>query len=235
MTGTGVLPAPSVPPILGVRAGWLWPGHHVIIQSWEGKLSLVALIEGNGARPTDSGADWEVLDRPRAAGITEWQGRHNKRLELPIIIEGWVTRDGGGLWIEDHVATLEEMLDTPLTIRVVGPIPFWGLRWAITAIDYGDCLRDIVTGRRMRQHLVLHLVEYIQPEDLEKLPRAAATPAQTRQYTIVKGDDLQKIAQKTLGKAARWQEIEKLNPPMRGIKLDAKQFPAGKKIKVPAK
>jgi hypothetical protein len=235
MTGTGVLPPPSVPPILGIRAGWLWPGHHVIIQSWEGRLSLVCLLDGNGASPSDSTADWEVIARPRAAGITEWQGRNNKRLELPIIIEGWVTRDGGGLWIEDHVATLEEMLDTPLTIRVVGPIPFWGLRWAITAIDYGDVIRDIVTGRRMRQHLVLHLVEYLQPEELAKLPRAGAEPTATRQYTIVKGDDLQKIAQKTLGKAARWQEIEKLNPPMRGIKLDAKKFPTGKKIKVPAK
>jgi hypothetical protein len=127
------------------------------------------------------------------------------------------------------------MLDTPLTVRIVGPVPFWGKRWAIEQLDYGDCLRDIVTGRRMRQHLVLHLLEYVQPDDLTQLPRAAATPAQTRQYTIVRGDDLQKIAQKTLGKAARWKDIEKLNPPMRGIKLDAKRFPAGKKIKVPGK
>jgi LysM domain len=235
MSYTGVLPEPSVPPIIGIRAGWLWPGHHVIVQSWEGKLAVVCLIGPDGVKPADSAADWEVIDRPRAPGITEWQGRHNKRLELDLIIDGWVTRAGGGLWIEDHIATLEEMLDTPLTCRLVGPIPFWGLRYAITSLDYGEEMRDIVTGRRMRQRLTMHVVEYIQPEDLEKLPRAGAEPAQTRQYTIVKGDDLQKIAQKTLGKAARWQEIEKLNPPMRGIKLDAKQFPAGKKIKVPAK
>lgn len=235
MTGTGVLPQPSVPPILGVRAGWLWPGHHLIVQSWEGKLAVVCLIGPDGIKPVGSTAEWEVLARPRAAGITEWVGRGNKRLECDLIIEGWVTRDGGGLWIEDHIATLEEMLDTPLTVRLVGPIPFWGLRYAIEAIDYHEELRDIVTGRRMRQRLALHVVEYVQPEDLEKLPRAGAEPAQTRQYTIVKGDDLQKIAQKTLGKAARWQEIEKLNPGMRGIKLDAQKFGPGKKIKVPAK
>jgi hypothetical protein len=235
MTGTGVLPRPSVPPILGVRAGWLWPGHHVIVQSWEGQLALVALIGPDGVKPIGTGAEWEVLARPRNVGITEWQGRHNKRLEADLIIEGWVTRDGGGLWIEDHIQVLETMCDTPMTVRLVGPVPHWGRQWAIEQVVYGEELRDIVTGRRMRQRLTLHLVEYVQPEDLAKLPRAAATPAQTRQYTIVKGDDLQKIAQKTLGKAARWKEIEKLNPPMRGIKLDAKKFPTGKKIKVPAK
>jgi hypothetical protein len=235
MSGTGVLPRPSVPPILGARAGWMWPGHHLIVQSWEGRLAVVCLIGAEGIKPADSAADWEVIDRPRAAGITEWQGRHNKRLEADLIIEGWVTRDDGGRWIEDHIATLEEMLDTPLTVRLVGPIPFWGLRWAIEHIEYGKEIRDIVTGRRMRQHVVVRFVEYIQPEDLAKLPRAAAAPAQTRQYTIVKGDDLQKIAQKTLGKAGRWKDIEKLNPGMRGIKLDAKKFAPGKKIKVPPK
>lgn len=235
MSLTGERAKPTVPPIIGVRAGWLYGGQHVIIQSWTGKLAVVCLLDEEGAKPTSSGAEWEVIERPQNNGITEFAHRRNKTLELGILIEGWVTREGGGEWIEGHISTLEEMADTPLTIRVVGPIPFWGIQWVITQIDYGEYLRDVVTGRRMRQHLTLHLLEYVQPEDLAKLPRAGAEPKKTRDYKIVKGDDLQKIASKTLGKANRWKEIEKLNNGMRGIKLDAKKFPVGKKIKVPQK
>ena len=228
---------PSVPDHAAQNnfAGWLIGGHYVIIQAWRGWPSLVALLQEEGAVPTSSGAEWELLERPRDAGITEWHGRRNKTLELHILIEGWVTRPNGGLWIEPHIDVLEQFADEPLTVRVIGPIPHWGRQWAITDIDYGECIRDVVTGKRMRQFCTLHLLEYIQPDELAKLPRAAATPVATKQYTIVRGDDLQKIAQKTLGRASRWQEIEKLNPPMRGIKIDDKKFPAGKKIKVPGK
>lgn len=246
MSFTGERPQPSVPPVLGTRAGWLWGGHHVIIQSWEGRLAVVALLTGDPVKPSRaSGARWDILERPPRQGvdwskatsgdITEWKGRRNKRLDLPILIEGWVTRAGGGQWIETQVAALEEMQDTPLTLRVVGPIPYWGVQWVIDDIDYGDYIRDAATGRRMRQSLLLHLLEYVQPDQLAKLPRAKAAPKPARTYSIVKGDTLQKIATKTLGKASRWQEIVKLNTGMRGIKLDAKKFPVGHKIKVPAK
>lgn len=239
---TGASPRPAPPPIEGTRAGWLVGGHWVVIQAWAKSLAVVALLDEEGARPTGSGGEWEVHDRPRAAGITEWQGRRNKRLELPIIVEGWVTDAGGyggarprGEWIEGQLATLEEMVDTPHTIRLVGAVPHSGRQWAIEEIDYRADLRDVVTGRRMRQYLTLHLVEFIAPDELAKLPRAGAEPTNTRKYKIVRGDNLQKIAQKTLKKASRWKEIEKLNAGMRGIKLAPKKFPVGKQIKVPAK
>jgi hypothetical protein len=228
---------PTIPDFAAARnwAGWMWGGHYVIIQAWKGSPSLVALLQAEGGKDVGSTAEWEVLERPRDVGITEWRGRGNKRLDLHILIEGWVTRPGGGLWIEDHVATLEEMLDTPLTIRVIGPVPHWGLQWVITGIDYGEEIRDVVTGKRMRQLATLHLLEYVQPQELAKLPRAAATPGNSKNYTIVKGDDLKKIAQKALGKAARWPEIEKFNPPMRGATIDLKRWPIGSTIKVPNK
>jgi nucleoid-associated protein YgaU len=228
---TGVRSEPSVPPIIGVRAGWLWPGHHAIIQSWEGRLAVVALLQDQGAHPAATGAEWEVVARPQKEGVTEWKGNRNRELELALRLDRWIA--GGD--VERQIDQLEEMVRTPLTVRVVGPIPYWGVRWAIQTIDYGDYRRDDTTARRVRQDFTLHLLEYVQPDTLVKIPRAGAEPKPTRTYTIVKGDDLQKIAQKALGKASRWPEIAKLNAGMRGIKLDPKKFKVGAKIKVPGK
>jgi hypothetical protein len=232
---TGVRPEPTIPPIIGTRAGWLWPGHHVIIQSWTGTLAVVALLTADPPKPTQTGSEWEVYERPRNTGITEWRGRRNKREELPILLDGWDTRAGGPRFVDGLIDALEEMADTPHTIRVIGPIPYWGRQWAIENIAYGPCIRDAGTGRTKRQELTLELLEFIAPDELAKLPRAGAEPTKTRDYKIVKGDDLKKIAQKTLKKAARWNEIVKLNAGMRGVKLDPKKFGPGKKIKVPAK
>jgi hypothetical protein len=228
---TGVRSEPTVPPILGARAGWLWPSHHVIVQSWEGRYAVVALLQANGAHPAATGAEWDVVARPQKEGITEWKGNRNRELELHLMLDRWTA--GGD--IEKQIDALEQIARTALTVRVVGPIPYWGVRWAIREIDYGDYLRDAATARRVRQDVTLHLLEYIQPDALAKIPRAGAEPKPARTYSIVKGDDLSKIAQKTLGKAARWPEIVKLNTGMRGVKLDPKKFKAGTKIKVPAK
>jgi hypothetical protein len=255
---TGERRQPSVPRIIGDRAGWLWGGHHVIIQSWAGQLAVVALLQDHGAHPATTGVDWDVVGRPRLRGITEFKGRRNRELELRILVEGWVTsgatvvtgqfgkqhkkppkrpqapkhHSGQGYFIEAALDALEEMACTPLTVRVIGPVPYSGLRWGITSLDYGDnYLRDVNTGRRMRQELTVHLLEYIRPDNLEKL-RGSAQPTRVRFYLVSRGDDLQKIAHKTLGKASRWQEIAKLNAGMRGVKLPAR-YKIGARIKVP--
>jgi LysM repeat protein len=228
---TGVRSEPSVPRILGARAGWLIPSHHAIIQSWEGRYAVVALLQDQGAHPAATGAEWDVIARPQKQGVTEWKGNRNRELELRLMLDRWI----GGGEIEAQIEALEAMARTPLTVRVVGPIPYWGVRWAIQTIDYGDYLRDAGTGRRVRQDFTLHLLEYVQPDELAKIPRAKAAPKPTRTYTIVKGDDLSKIANKTLHKASRWPEIVKLNAGMRGVKLNPQKFKVGSKIKVPAK
>jgi hypothetical protein len=263
---TGERRQPAVPRIIGDRAGWLWGGHHVIIQSWAGQLAVVALLQDHGAHPAGTGVNWDVIDRPKLRSITEFKGRRNRELELRILVEGWVTagatvtlaqpkkptkkpskphkptkhprapqhHTGHGYFIETALAALEEMASTPLTVRVIGPVPYWGLRWAITSLEYGDnYLRDVNTGRRMRQELTVHLLEYIRADNLDRL-RGSAQPKRVRFYSINRGDDLQKIAHKTLGKASRWQEIAKLNAGMRGVKLPAR-YKVGARIKVPAR
>jgi hypothetical protein len=230
MAAIGVRGQPAVPRIIGTRAGWLTPGHHAIVQSWEGRYAVVALLQEHGAHPATTSAEWEVLSRPQKVGVTEHKLTRNRELELALRLDAFAT----GHDVEGQVGTIEAIARTPLTVRVVGPVPYWGVRWAIQSVDYGDYLRDTATGRRVRQDVTLHLLEYVAPDELAKIPRARAAPKPTRQYRIVRGDDLQKIARKTLGKATRWGEIAKLNG-LRSVKLDPRKFKPGTKIKVPAK
>ncbi len=46
----------------------------------------------------------------------------------------------------------------------------------IQNLDWGDDIRDKATGRRMRQQVTMSLLEYHQPDELEKLPRGKASP-----------------------------------------------------------
>jgi hypothetical protein len=228
---SGVRNEPSVPRILGARAGWLLAGHHAIIQSWEGRYAVIALLQDQGAHLAATGAEWDVIPRPQRTGVTEHKNNRNRELELHLMLDRWTS--GGD--VERQIAALEAIARAPLTVRVVGPIPYAGIRWVIRDIDYGDYLRDAANGRRVRQDFTLHLLEYVQPAALAKIPRAGAEPKPTRTYRIVRGDDLAKIASKTLHKASRWREIVKLNKGMRGVKLDPRKFKVGTKIKVPAK
>jgi hypothetical protein len=63
---------------------------------------------------------------------------------------------------------------TPPSLRIYGAVPHTDIRWVIQNLEWGDSIRDIVTGRRMRQQVTVSLVEYYQPTELQKLPRGKA-------------------------------------------------------------
>jgi hypothetical protein len=44
----------------------------------------------------------------------------------------------------------------------------------ITGLEWGDCIRDKTTGRRMRQQVTVNLLEYYQPGGMRRLPRGKA-------------------------------------------------------------
>lgn len=215
------------------RGGWLLGSPYVMVQSWNEPLSVTALLDDEGGKEEVTGSEWQTIERPGNIGLTERSHRRNKELALNIIVEGWVTRPGGGLHIEGMLATLEGFADAGTTVRVIGAVPYWGRRWAITDISYAETIRDRVTGKRMRQHMTLNLLEYVEAAGLLGLSKPEG--ATTRIYRIARGDDLQKIAAKRLGKASRWREIVALNEGMRAVKLTASLFPVGTRIRIPAK
>ena len=227
----------------GRKIGGVW----VVLHSWTTSLWTAFLLGPEGARVTAGYGDWEVVGRPREMSLTEWKGQRNTELSIDALYDGWIERTAGlrgtrsVFYVDGEISKLEDLatrrpgMQTPPSIKTYGAIPHANKRWVIQNIEWGDCVRDIDTGNRWRQQATIHLLQYVAPDVVVEQPRGAATPQGTRNYKIVKGDDLQKIATKKLGKSSRWKDIEKLNNGMRGIKLDAKKFPIGKQIKVPAK
>jgi hypothetical protein len=236
----------------GKKIGGVW----VLLHAWTVNLWTAFLLGPEGAHITAGYGNWETRERPRQVGLTEWTGQRPYEMTVDALYDGWSNRydlpgnyqagAGGYLprsvfYVDGEIAKLEQLatkrpgMDTPPSLKIFGAVPHAELPWVIQAIDWGDAMPDVETGLRWRQQASIHLVQYVEGDVVVEQPRGAATPKGTRNYKIAKGDNLQKIATKKLGKASRWKEIEKLNKGMRGIKLDPKKFPPGKTIKIPAK
>lgn len=230
-----IFPAhPQHPQLPANAAGWLVGGTWVTIQALtRPDLTVSLLLDEAGAQVTRSGGIWEEYARPRDVGIVEYNGRELQTQTLAVVFDGWPNYNGAKeRWMDRYIDIVEEIADRGLPLRLVGPVSHAERKWVIQGIDYGDQIRTVDSGRRLRQKAVLHLLEYVVGEYLEKLPKSTAQPRSFRWYLIAPGDDLQKIAVKTLGRAAQWPQIEALNDGLRGVKLGP-AFPAGTRIKVP--
>lgn len=184
-------------------AGAVLGGPYVVMQAWPiANLYTLALLGPEGAKIVAGYGDWETIARPREVGITEWKGRRNYEMTIDLLYDGWITRvvrpglptnlmrqpslpvwpgwASGGVHIEgmcnslENLATVGRDMKVPPSLRVYGAVPHANVRWVIADLAWGDCIRDRVTGRRMRQQVTVHLLEYNQPTELAKLPRGKA-------------------------------------------------------------
>ena len=195
MSGYKVIPAKQQ------KGGALLGGFWVVMQAWPiANLWTVALLGPEGAKMTDGFGSWEVAPVPRDVGITEWTGRKNYTMDVDLLYDGFSThplrpsmpasfigapRLPTGIRFGDYRVPVEGMVqsleklalrlpgeDAPHSVRVFGAVPHPEVRWVIQGLDFGDAIRDKVSGRRLRQQVTVHLLEYNQPGDLKKLPRS---------------------------------------------------------------
>ena len=215
--------------------GKLTGGHTVQLQAWAAQLSVTCLLGANGAKLTGGYGTWTAIAVPRSDPLTQWAGRGLYTMDLDLMVDGWHRQAS----VEPTLKKIEALATrlpaslTPPALRIYGAVPHPELKWVITGIDYGDFIRLFHSGARCRQELTLHLMEYREETDLEKLPRASATAKSPRHYRVKKGDTLKTIAAKLLGKATDWPKIAKLNKGLRGFKIPTKFI--GKTILVPQK
>jgi LysM repeat protein len=236
--------ARNFPTEIGAALAQQWstrtrPGHNlpwpwIVMQANARDTWTCFLLGPEGAHVAEGYAEWEQFARPRQTAVTEWRKMRNLKLTVDALYDGFAI---GGRSIEGEITKLEALAEggtggEDATVKLFGPIPrITNKRWAIETLEWGDFIRHIGgIGERLRQQVTIKLLEYVAPTNIIQVPAAT-----TRKYTLVRGDDLQKIAKKMLGKANRWKEIEKLNKGMRGIKINTKLFPAGKQITIPAK
>jgi hypothetical protein len=219
-----------------VRQGHLAGSHEVHIFALTRPAKITALLAESGARVTGGFGKWEEIAVPRGEPFTQWVGRSLLTMDIELMLDGYHTHRS----VERAIQTIEEMATapgprppgeapvTPPPIRIVGAAPHTERTWVIASLDWGETIRDLTTGARLRQAVTLHLLEYVEEAVIGALPPPKAPP---RKIKVKKGDDLKKLAARYLGKSSRWPEIVKLNKGLRGWKVTSKWV--GKTILIP--
>lgn len=178
---------------------------------------------------------WEEIERPKRSPIINWKGAPARRLQLPLLLEGFADDSS----VEGDILTLSILatangLTEPPKVSVEGTgIPGSGIvEWVIDDLQWkAKALND--DGYRTRIEIDLTLLEAIGDDAISETPRK---PAKT--YKVQKGDTLTSIASKELGFAGRWREIVKLNPEykVKGKKKkrrDPKDLRVGETLRLP--
>jgi hypothetical protein len=230
---------------------WIEPPYlgWVKFMSYVPKYEFQARIGDTIANPTDGYGGWQVTSRPRARGLTEWNGANPMTIDIPILFDGWPDDSQ-----EDAIKQLEMMAgwggeggEPPLlAFNSNGVIPhdqFNGPThdWVISQLQWGDADRDR-WGARVRQAVTVTVMEYVEDDvlsDESAAQRHKATKNAHRHkgrkpstkhepYVVKKGDTLPKIAKRRLGSSKRWREIAQLNK----IR-DPKAIKVGQHLKMP--
>jgi len=229
-------PAPTPPAPPPAPQGHLAGGHRIHIFALTRPAKVTALLTEPGARITGGFGKWEEIAVPRGQPFTQWAGRTLLAMDLELLLDGYHAHRS----VEPDIKAIEEMATppgprppggapvTPSPIRMVGAAPHTEVTWVIGSLDWGDTIRDLATGHRLRQAVTLHLLQFVEEQTIGVMPPAKAAP---RKIKVKKGDDLKKLAAHYLGKSSRWPEIVKLNKGLRGWRLPAKWV--GKTILVP--
>ena len=152
--------APSVPPL----------GYVQIICS-DPHVTLQPRLADTRVDVTAGYGGWSEIARPRRRPISFWLGSPGLRMSLPIIFDGYASRSS----VETSIASLEK-LATPsgtysfnppvITLNARGKlVPHQDKQWVIDALQWGDAaIADPATGNRVRQAVVISLLEWIQDQ-----------------------------------------------------------------------
>jgi hypothetical protein len=191
-------------------------------------LNRTVWLGPNGWQLSDVSGGWETSARPRAIGMTTWNGVPPLEGDLHII---WNNVNG----VEQYI---KELIDVARgTARAIpGVVLLDGIanlpadRWVIGALSFGDIIirnREMV---RIRQDMTVHLIEYMPPV-YETLRAAALNQARPKTviYKVKRGDTPAKVAR---NRRCKWTDIRGLNK--KGVIKTANQkLKVGMQLMVP--
>lgn len=212
---------------------------YVTLVSSSPKLTVSAILSQDMPKVTGFGG-WNEVVRPRRVAFVDWQGNSPIRLAFGLMLDAW---GDGPLTVEQDCLDLERMArpgpqnQKPPTLKITeGELPHMNVTWVIDSLEWGDCIRQRDTGKRVRQVVSLVLVAVSDPYASAKSPaasnRAAASgrggQAHPLRYTVKKGDTLSGIAASQYGEASKWHAIAAAN----NIR-DPKALKVGQVLKLP--
>ena len=175
----------------------------VRVSSTDPPVSLT--IRLGDARPdvTAGYGGWAEVARPRRRPLTVWTGSPGLRMNLPILLDGFVA----GRSVERDIANLERLsLPTaadgaPPRVRLAaqgGAVPHTDRVWVVDSLTFADGAIMNHAGNRTRQPATLSLLEYI--ADVRVNERSTTT--QTRRQAArgeVEGGRLEQTCRRRQG------------------------------------
>jgi hypothetical protein len=212
---------------------------YVTIQTSNPKLSVSAILSEDMPKVSGFGG-WVEIPRARRVAFVDWQGQSPKRLAFGLMLDAW---GDGPRTVEQDCLDIERMASAgpqnqrPPTLRITeGELPHMNVSWVIDSLEWGDCIRQRDTGKRVRQVVSLVLVAVSDPYASAKSPAATnrsnanarGGEAHPARYTVKKGDTLSAIAAAQYGDASKWHAIADAN----NIR-DPKNLKVGQVLKLP--
>lgn len=198
------------------------------------QLEVVAVIMG-AANPTGGYGGFEVVPRPKRVGLTEWVGRDPLGLGFTIMFDGLARKRSVERPIRqlERLAGLQRGGPAELQLLSAGVIPHDFTHapdksWVIDDIQWGDSIRRVRDGRRIRQLADVTLLEFVEDEQLAGLPAVmkAAVKGEARSYTDARaGESLRDVAKRTRRPLA---DLKKLND----IRDGDRTLKTGRRIKL---
>jgi hypothetical protein len=213
-------------------------GQHFTITNLETGAKFVAQFTDGPAIVTEGYAGWQVVPRPREIGVVEWQGRNPMAIEIPFMIDYFTAIESASDRCESKVTVLETMCgigthNQPPILRVdgEGAIPHdytinKQLVWVIEQLTWSKEieLRDRVTGRRVRAGGTIQIRQFITAKDILRTIGPKSRARIPRVHTVVRGENLRKIANIYYGEPNKWKIIADANNlrDPRNLKINAK-------------
>jgi hypothetical protein len=191
-------------------------------------LNHHVLLGPDGWKITGGFGGWETTTRPRAVGMTTWDGVPPLEGDLHLLYNEW---NG----VEQRIQQLIDVARgtnraVPGIVLLDGIASLPTDRWVIGNLEFGDLVIRNHAMRRTRQDVTVHLIEYVPPiyETLRKNALQKPRP-KTVIYKVKRGDTPAKIAR---GRRCKWGDLKVLNK--RGVIKSANQkLKAGIQIMVP--
>lgn len=180
----------------------------------------ITIPMGDGAAlPTGGLGGWTLLERQDDVNATIWEGQEPLTEDVPLLLDGYPDESVQREW--NTVKKLGRDANgerKPPVFRVHGPLDHDGKAWVLPAggIEINaDRVIKRDDGDLLRIEFVLHLLEYVAPDEVrlrgKHKTRQGLDRAEALTYVVRKGDTLQKIATRLLGNPARWKEIGQRN------------------------
>jgi hypothetical protein len=117
-----------------------FPAYYYYYLKSNNGLELYVLRDDAAPKITGGLGGWEIVDRRRRKGLTNWTGRQPWQMSVPVLFNGWFDPPYS---IDPDVAVLNRMafgdnFVIPPTVTAEGVLPITGIKWVIQNIDYGD-------------------------------------------------------------------------------------------------